>query len=69
MVKKYSNVIKKLAENKFDDYMGGAMLPSYSGARIVSFIYGISIGKVRQDVEKTFNKICDTYYKNKIGNR
>lgn len=63
MVKKYSTVIKRLAEEKFDDYMGGSMLPRYTGSRIVSFIYGVSEKKVHRDVEAAYKKKINSYYK------
>lgn len=56
MIKKYSTVIKHLAEEKYHDAMQGAYLPKFEGADIVAFIYGVPVKKVYRDVDKEYKK-------------
>ena len=53
----YKDAIKKMALERYNHYMSGAMLPTYSGGDMVAFIFDVTNKKVAQDVTKEYNKL------------
>ncbi len=58
-MKTYQETIEELGAQKWNDWCCGSFLPTFEGARITAFIYGVSVDKVYDDVDEVFKSMKD----------
>lgn len=60
----YNQVVQRLAERAFDNYMGGSNNSPFYGLDVglVGFIYGKPNSDVLHDVEVAFGYLCMDHY-------